>query len=64
MAQDSNEVHSDSSYSSIDDDTLQQQYNKLFELSLKTINKNKFLKTKKKFLENEVYELKEKAKRL
>ena len=64
MAQDSNEVHSDSSYSSIDDDTLQQQYNKHCELSLKFINKNKFLKTKKEFLENEVYELKEKAKRL
>lgn len=64
MAQDSNEVHSDSSCSSIDDDTLQNEYNKLCELSLKIINKNKFLRTKKKFLENEVYELKEKAKRL
>jgi NAD+--asparagine ADP-ribosyltransferase len=64
MAHDSNEVLSDSSYSSIDDDTLQKEYNKLCELSLKIINKNKFLKTKKEFLENEVYELKEKAKRL
>ena len=64
MAHNSNEVHSDSSYSSIDDDTLQNQYNKLCELSFKIINKNKFLKTKKEFLENEVYELKEKAKRL
>jgi tellurite resistance protein len=43
---------------------LQKEYNKLCELSLKIINKNKFLKNKKKFLENEVYELKEKAKRL
>lgn len=64
MAHDSNEVHSDSSCSSIDDDTLQKEYNKLCELSLKIINKNKFLKTKKEFLENEVYELKEKAKKL
>lgn len=64
MAHDSNEVLSDSSYSSIDDDTLQKEYNKLCELSLKIINKNKFLKTKNEFLENEVYELKEKAKRL
>jgi hypothetical protein len=64
MAHNSNEVLSDSSYSSIDDDTLQKEYNKLCELSLKIINKNKFLKTKKEFLENEVYELKEKAKRL
>ena len=64
MAHNSNEVLSDSSYSSIDDDTLQNEYNKLCELSLKIINKNKFLKTKKEFLENEVYELKEKAKRL
>jgi hypothetical protein len=58
------QVHSDSSYSSNDDNTLDQQYNKLCELSLKIINKNKFLKIKKEFLENEVYELKEKAKRL
>ena len=64
MAQDSDEVHYDSSCSSIDDDTLQNEYNKLCELSLKIINKNKFLKTKRKFLENEVYELREKAKRL
>jgi hypothetical protein len=64
MAHNSNEALSDSSYSSIDDDTLQNEYNKLCELSLKIINKNKFLKTKKEFLENEVYELKEKAKRL
>jgi hypothetical protein len=64
MAHNSNEVLSDSSYSSIDDDTLQNEYNKLCESSLKIINKNKFLKTKKEFLENEVYELKEKAKRL
>lgn len=64
MAHDSNEVHSNSSCSSIDDDALQKEYNKLCELSLKIINKNKFLKAKKEFLENEIYELKEKAKRL
>ena len=64
MAHNTNEVLSDSSHSSIDDDTLQNQYNKLCELGLKIINKNKLLKTKKEFLENEVYELKEKAKRL
>ena len=49
---------------SIIPNTLQNEYNKLCELSLKIINKNKFLKTKKEFLESEVYELKEKAKRL
>ena len=47
MAQESNEVHSDSSCSSLDDDTLQKEYNKLCELSLKIISKNKFFKNKK-----------------
>ena len=42
MAQESNEVHSDSSCSSIDDDTLQKEYNKLCELSLKIISKTNF----------------------
>ncbi|GJY47319.1 retrovirus-related pol polyprotein from transposon TNT 1-94 [Tanacetum coccineum] len=66
MAQDSNEVQSDSSFynSSIDDDTLQTENNKLCELCLKIITKNKFLKTNREFLENEVYELKEKMKHL
>ncbi|GKB90926.1 hypothetical protein Tco_0963198 [Tanacetum coccineum] len=69
MVHESNEVHSESSYYSddnfsIDDDTLQNEYNKLCELSLKVINRNKFLKTKNKFLENEIYELEDKIKRL
>ena len=47
MAQESNEVHSDSSCSSLDYDTLQKEYIKLCELSVKIISKNKFFKNKK-----------------
>ena len=42
MAQDSTKVHSDSSCSFLDDDTLQKEYNKLCELSLKITSKNKW----------------------
>ncbi|GJV10594.1 hypothetical protein Tco_1352135 [Tanacetum coccineum] len=67
MAHESNEVHSDSLYyssSSLDDETLQNRYDKLCKLSFKIINKNKLLKTKKESLDNEVFELKEKIKKL
>ncbi|GJX12077.1 hypothetical protein Tco_0201936 [Tanacetum coccineum] len=66
MAHESNEVHSDSlcySSSSLDDETLQIEYNKLCKISLEIINKNNHLKTKKELLDNEVFELKEKIKR-
>nr|GEU94953.1 reverse transcriptase domain-containing protein [Tanacetum cinerariifolium] len=66
MAQESNEVQYYSSFynSSIDDDTLQTEYNKLCKLDLKKFNRNKLLKTKRGFLENKVCELKEKMKHL
>ncbi|GJX69613.1 hypothetical protein Tco_0305340 [Tanacetum coccineum] len=67
MAHDSNEVHSDTLYyssSSLDDETLQNEYKKLCKISLRIINKNKHLKTKNEILDNEVFELKEKLKRL
>ncbi|GKB92502.1 zf-CCHC domain-containing protein, partial [Tanacetum coccineum] len=63
VAQASNEVCSDSSYfsdenSSIDDSTLDNEYDKLCKMSLKIITKNKQLKFTKKKLENELSELK------
>ncbi|GJT66442.1 zf-CCHC domain-containing protein, partial [Tanacetum coccineum] len=69
MAQASSEVHSESSYfsdenSSIDDITLDSEYNKLCKMSLKIITKNKHLKAIRNSLENEVSELKEKLSKL
>ncbi|GKB64586.1 zf-CCHC domain-containing protein [Tanacetum coccineum] len=67
MAHKLNEVHSDTLYyssSSLDDETLQNEYNKLCKISLKVINKNKHLKTKIKLLDKYVFELKERLKRL
>ncbi|GJU17850.1 hypothetical protein Tco_1145816 [Tanacetum coccineum] len=67
MAHESNEVHSDTLYyssSSLDDETLQNEYNKLCKISLKVINKNKHLKTKNELLDKEVFELRERLKRL
>ncbi|GJX15170.1 retrovirus-related pol polyprotein from transposon TNT 1-94 [Tanacetum coccineum] len=63
VAQASNEVCSDSSYfsdenSSIDDFTLDNEYDKLCMMSLKIITKNKQLKVTKNSLENELIELK------
>ncbi|GJZ43496.1 zf-CCHC domain-containing protein [Tanacetum coccineum] len=63
VAQALNEVCSDSSYfsdenSSIDDSTLDNEYDKLCKMSLKIITKNKQLKVTKKKLENELSELK------
>ncbi|GJX28793.1 zf-CCHC domain-containing protein [Tanacetum coccineum] len=65
MAQASNEVHSDSSYfsdenSSIDDLELDSEYDKLCKLSLKIITKNKRLKATRNRLENEISCLKDK----
>ncbi|GJZ97508.1 hypothetical protein Tco_0669961 [Tanacetum coccineum] len=69
MAQSSNEVTLYYSYfsdnvSSLDDDSMQAEYNNLCEISLKIINKNKILKTKKELLEKEILELNEKIKKL
>ncbi|GJS66875.1 zf-CCHC domain-containing protein [Tanacetum coccineum] len=63
VAQASNEVCSDSSYfsdenSSIDDFTLDNEYDKLCKMSLKIITKNKQLKAIRNSLENELIELK------
>ncbi|GKD66786.1 hypothetical protein Tco_1308894, partial [Tanacetum coccineum] len=63
MAQASNKVCFDSSYfsdenSSIDDFTLDNEYDKLCKMSLKIITKNKQLKAIRNSLENELSELK------
>ncbi|GJR55667.1 zf-CCHC domain-containing protein [Tanacetum coccineum] len=69
MDQSSNEVTIDSSHysdnaSSLDDDSMQIEYDNLCEISLKIINKNKFLKTKRDLLEKENLELNEKIKKI
>ncbi|GJZ53291.1 zf-CCHC domain-containing protein [Tanacetum coccineum] len=69
MAQSSNEVTLNSSYysdntSSLDNDSMQIDYDSLCEISLKIINKNKILKTKRDLLEKEILELNEKIKKL
>ncbi|GJZ98172.1 zf-CCHC domain-containing protein [Tanacetum coccineum] len=69
MAQLSNEVTLNSSYnsdnaSSLDNDNMQIEYDSLCEISLKIINKNKILKTKRELLEKEILELNEKIKKL
>ncbi|GKA40620.1 hypothetical protein Tco_0733213 [Tanacetum coccineum] len=69
MAQSSNEVTLNSSCdsdnaSSLDNDNMQIEYDSLCEISLKIINKNKILKTKRDLLEKEDLELNEKIKKL
>ncbi|GKA59059.1 hypothetical protein Tco_0758372 [Tanacetum coccineum] len=67
MAHESIEVHSVTLYYSssfLDDETLQNEYTKLCKISLKVINKNNHLKNKIELLDNEVFELKERLKRL
>ena len=67
MAKESNEVPSDSLYyssSSLDDESLSLEYNKLCKIILKVINKNKFLKSKIGILEKGTLDLKEKIIRL
>ncbi|GKA06709.1 zf-CCHC domain-containing protein [Tanacetum coccineum] len=69
MAQSSSEVtlnfscYSDNA-SSLNDDNMQIEYDSLCEISLKIINKNKILKTKRDLLEKEIFELNEKIKKL
>ncbi|GJX44706.1 retrovirus-related pol polyprotein from transposon TNT 1-94 [Tanacetum coccineum] len=69
MAQSSNEVTLNSSCysdnaSSLDNDNMQIEYDSLCEISLKIINKNKILKTKRDILEKEILELNKKIKKL
>nr|GEW48338.1 zf-CCHC domain-containing protein/UBN2 domain-containing protein [Tanacetum cinerariifolium] len=69
MAQSSSEVTLNSScYSDntsfLDNDNMQIEYDSLCEISLKIINKNKILKTKRDLLEKEILELNEKIKKL
>ncbi|GKB96376.1 zf-CCHC domain-containing protein [Tanacetum coccineum] len=69
MAQSSNVLTLDSSLcsdnaSSFDDDSMKIEYDNLCEISLKIINKNKILKTKRELLEKEILELNEKIKKL
>nr|GEV18488.1 zf-CCHC domain-containing protein/UBN2 domain-containing protein [Tanacetum cinerariifolium] len=68
MAQSPNEVTLDSSHyihnaSSFDDNSMQIEYDNC-KISLKIINKNKILKTKRELLEKEILELNEKFKKL
>ncbi|GJT35209.1 zf-CCHC domain-containing protein [Tanacetum coccineum] len=61
MALDNNEVLSDTPYyssSSLDSESLQNEYNKLCKISLRIINKNKHLKAKNELLKNEAYAFK------
>ncbi|GJW62312.1 zf-CCHC domain-containing protein [Tanacetum coccineum] len=66
MAHDSNEVISDTPYysSSLYDESLQHEYNKLCKISLRIINKNKHLKPKNEILDNEICKLKGRIKQL
>ncbi|GJT84537.1 hypothetical protein Tco_1066254 [Tanacetum coccineum] len=69
MAQSSNEVTLNSSYysdnvSSLDNDSMLIKYDNLREISLKIVNKNTILKTKRDLLEKEILELNEKIKKL
>ncbi|GKD20838.1 retrovirus-related pol polyprotein from transposon TNT 1-94 [Tanacetum coccineum] len=56
MALDNNEVLSNTPYyssSSLDSESLQNEYNKLYKISLRIIDKNKHLKAKNELLKNE-----------
>ncbi|GJS18248.1 hypothetical protein Tco_0412720 [Tanacetum coccineum] len=67
MALDNNEVLSDTPYyssSSLDSESLQNEYNKLCKISLKINNKNKHLKAKNELLNNEACALKKKLDQL
>ncbi|GJW57252.1 retrotransposon ORF1 [Tanacetum coccineum] len=67
MALDNNEVLSDTPYyssSSLDNESLQSEYDKLCKISLRLINKNKHLKAKNELLNNEACALKIKVDQL
>ncbi|GJV04957.1 zf-CCHC domain-containing protein [Tanacetum coccineum] len=57
-------AHWSDNASSLDNDSMQIEYDSLCEISLKIINKNKILKTKRDLLEKEILELNEKIKKL
>nr|GEV09230.1 zf-CCHC domain-containing protein/UBN2 domain-containing protein [Tanacetum cinerariifolium] len=66
MAQ-SNEVQFDTPYyssSSLDNESRQDEYDKLCKISLRIINKNKHIKAKNESLKKDVYELKSKVEQL
>ncbi|GJS28893.1 hypothetical protein Tco_0489513 [Tanacetum coccineum] len=67
MTLDNNEVLSDTPYysrSSLDNESWQNEYDKLCKMSLRIINKNKQLKAKNEVLKKEVYELKTRVQQL
>ncbi|GKA91732.1 hypothetical protein Tco_0813657 [Tanacetum coccineum] len=67
MALDNNEVLSDTPYyssSSLDSESLQNEYNKLCKTSLRIINKNKHLKAKNELLNNEACALRKRLDQL
>ncbi|GJT66074.1 hypothetical protein Tco_1017554 [Tanacetum coccineum] len=67
MALDNNEVLSDTPYyssSSLDNESWENEYDKIWKISLRIINKNKQLKAKNEVLKREAYELKAKVEQL
>ncbi|GJW17130.1 retrovirus-related pol polyprotein from transposon TNT 1-94, partial [Tanacetum coccineum] len=67
MALDNNEVLSETPYyssSSLDNESWENEYNKLCKISLRIINKNKQLKAKNEVLKREACKLKEKVEQL
>ncbi|GJQ97813.1 hypothetical protein Tco_0008952 [Tanacetum coccineum] len=67
MANDTNEVLSDTPYyssSSLDNESLQNEYDKLCKISLRIINKNKHLKAKNEVLKNETCDLRKRVEQL
>ncbi|GKE51547.1 hypothetical protein Tco_1486703, partial [Tanacetum coccineum] len=56
--------HYSDNASSLENDSMQNEYDNLCEINLKIINKNKILKTKRELLEKEILELNEKIKKL
>ncbi|GKA50406.1 zf-CCHC domain-containing protein [Tanacetum coccineum] len=66
-ALDNNEALSDTLYyssSSLDSESVQNEYNKLCKIRLRIINKNKLLKAKNEILDNEICDLKNRLERL
>ncbi|GJU09901.1 retrovirus-related pol polyprotein from transposon TNT 1-94, partial [Tanacetum coccineum] len=67
MALDNNEVLSDTPYyssSSLNNESLQNEYDKLCKISLRLINKNRHLKTKNELLKNEACDLRKRVEQL
>ncbi|GJU74365.1 zf-CCHC domain-containing protein [Tanacetum coccineum] len=67
MTLDNNEVLSDTPYyssSSLDNESLQNEYDKLCKINLRLINKNRHLKTKNELLKNEACDLRKRVEQL